>query len=224
MGDELIQGVNDLHRQRQAQAGHDGINGVGNQQEVAALNARISELMRENHRLQTENEDVARLRANNEEINSALARERTTTRELSHANETLKCELNQLRQEKERITEEGEEIRRSATEALSSEGRLRAVMTNNRSTVAELKQAIGSVDAMLEEAKRELATKMHRERRDAHEKLHAAIEKQDENQLAEAIEVAMNAQVDDDDIIKGQLKLEELRNMTDEERAAKANR
>merc|ERR1712217_974957 len=129
--DELLQHTSNLERR---QAGHDGINGGGNQQEVAALNARINELMRENHRLQTENEDVSRLRANNEEINSALARERTTTRELSHANETLKCELNQLRQEKERITEEGEEIRRSATEALSSEGRLRAVMTNNRST------------------------------------------------------------------------------------------
>jgi len=125
-------------------------------------------------------------------------------------------------------TEKDEEIQRlrsdlaAARSSQGSESRLRAVMTSQNATVEELRQAIGSVDAMLNEARRELERNMLRDRRAAYEQLHTAIDKADEQMLEAAIEAARRAEVDDEDILKGQVKLLELQEITPEEKAARA--
>ncbi|CAE7769988.1 unnamed protein product, partial [Symbiodinium microadriaticum] len=79
-----------------------------------------------------------------------------------------------------------------------SEGRLRSVMTSQSATISELKSAIASVEAVIEEARREMDRKQLRERRAAYEHLHTAMDKADEEQLEHAIEAAVSADVDDE--------------------------
>jgi len=85
----------------------------------------------------------------------------------------------------------------------------------------QLRQAIGSAEALINEAKRELCAKELRERRACYERLHRTMEGRDEALLAEAIEAARSAEVDAEDLGKAEAKLAELRSMSEEERAAK---
>eukprot|EP00929_Paragymnodinium_shiwhaense_P005448 TRINITY_DN10741_c0_g1_i1.p1 TRINITY_DN10741_c0_g1~~TRINITY_DN10741_c0_g1_i1.p1 ORF type:complete len:860 (-),score=264.37 TRINITY_DN10741_c0_g1_i1:150-2729(-) len=103
----------------------------------------------------------------------------------------------------------------------SSEGRLRHVLTSRNSTTEDLKQAIGAVDALLGEARRELAAKELRARRAAFEELHGAIEAADETRLVAAIERAQKTGVEEEDLAKARTKLEELQSMTQDEKMLK---
>jgi len=111
-----------------------------------------------------------------------------------------------------------------APQHTSNEARLRTALTNPAATSAELRQAIGAVEALLDEARRELANKLFRERRAAFEKLHHAIDKGGAAELEEAIAAARAAEVDLEDIEKAEAKLEVLNSLTEEERAAIAGR
>jgi len=105
-----------------------------------------------------------------------------------------------------------------------AEGGLRAVLTSRVATSEQLRQAIGAVEALLSEAKRELAAKERRERRAAFEELHAAMADGDENTIPDAIAVAKRTGVEQEDISRAEEKLKELLSLTDQERAAKAAR
>mmetsp|Transcript_63386 Transcript_63386/g.175698 ORF Transcript_63386/g.175698 Transcript_63386/m.175698 type:complete len:929 (+) Transcript_63386:66-2852(+) len=148
-----------------------------------------------------------------------------------------KCENEQLAREVEHLRaelqgakakcESLEERRRCASEAAQdaspcSQGRLKAVLTDRSATLEELRQAIGAAEALLGEAKREFAAKQLRERRAAFEQLHAAIDNGNEDLLVEAIALARRAEVDAEDIVKGEAKLALLRSLSEEQRAAKA--
>lgn len=112
----------------------------------------------------------------------------------------------------------------NAKASASSESRLRIAMTQTNSSSAELRSAVKAVEALLEEANRELSRKVHRERRAAFEKLCAAIDKEDEVFLESALLEAQTAGVDESDIKKGEDKLLELQSMSEEQKAARASR
>jgi hypothetical protein len=112
----------------------------------------------------------------------------------------------------------------SPKEPTDSEGRLRIALTRKGTTTTELKQAILAVESLVDEARRELGQAMLRERRAAFEALHHAIDRGDEETLEFAIEKARLAEVEDEDISKGEAKLTELRSMTPEQRAKKLAR
>jgi len=95
-------------------------------------------------------------------------------------------------------------------------------MTDQSAGPERLKQAIAAVEALLSEARRELATKQLRERRAAFEQLHKALEGSNEDELAKAVEAAKKAEVDEEDLTKAEARLLELQSQTDEQRAAKA--
>jgi len=102
-----------------------------------------------------------------------------------------------------------------------AEGKLRAAMTKGATTTPELKEAIGAVEALLGEAKRELAGKQLRERRAAYEVLHAAMDRGEETQLIQALEQARRAEVEADDLSTAEAKLAALQSLTEEQKAAK---
>mmetsp|Transcript_113466 Transcript_113466/g.177401 ORF Transcript_113466/g.177401 Transcript_113466/m.177401 type:complete len:560 (+) Transcript_113466:110-1789(+) len=142
-----------------------------------------------------------------------------------------------LREENQRLKEENNALRTQlSVEAMAaespspvapadhSEGRLRAALTKKGVTPSELRQAIRGVEAMLDEAKRELRNAELREQRAAMEALHHAIDKDDEVELELAIERGRLADISDVDITKGEDKLRELRSMTVEQKAAKLAR
>ncbi|CAK0817261.1 unnamed protein product, partial [Prorocentrum cordatum] len=107
--------------------------------------------------------------------------------------------------------------------APNAEGQLRAVLTDRAATPEQLLMAIGASEALLEEARRELASKQLRARRAAFERLHAAVEDSDEAGLGAAIEEARRTGVEaEDDVGRAVAKLEELSSRTDEQRAEKA--
>lgn len=146
----------------------------------------------------------------------------------------MRAENNELRLENQRLGATLSEACKAPTEtadgdpksepAEPSESRLRAALASPATEPAQLRQAIAATEALLNEARRELAAKLLRARRAAFERLHCAIEAADEVRLAEALDAARSAEVDDDDIAKGAERLAELRSLTDEERAAKAAR
>lgn len=103
----------------------------------------------------------------------------------------------------------------------SSEGRLRLALTQSGVTTQDLKEAVQAVESLLCEARRELATRQLRERRAAFEQLHAAIAKGNEAVLVEAIIQAKRTEVDVEDIQKAEVVLQELRALTEDQRAAK---
>ncbi|CAK0817260.1 unnamed protein product, partial [Prorocentrum cordatum] len=106
--------------------------------------------------------------------------------------------------------------------APNAEGQLRAVLTDRAATPEQLLMAIGASEALLEEARRELASKQLRARRAAFERLHAAVEDSDEAGLGAAIEEARRTGVEAEDVGRAVAKLEELSSRTDEQRAEKA--
>lgn len=112
-------------------------------------------------------------------------------------------------------------------EGLSSEGRLRAALARHGTTAAELRSAISAVEGLMEEARRELAAKELREQRAAYEQLHAAMKASDAaavaagpGMLAVAVAEARRAGVHAEDIERAEVRLEQLRSMTDEQRSA----
>lgn len=105
-----------------------------------------------------------------------------------------------------------------------SEGRLRVVMTSQNVPSEDLKSAIGAVEALVNEARREMERAQLRERRAAFEQLGAAIDKADEALLEVALPIARKAGIDAKDIEKGEAKLFELQSMTDEQKAARVAR
>jgi hypothetical protein len=112
-------------------------------------------------------------------------------------------------------------------ETNDSESRLRAVMTRSDASIEEMREAVLGAEALLAEAKRELASRDLRQRRAAYEALCSAIESQKEDAedvLAEAISKARQAQVDAVDIEAGEVRLDELRGMSSKERAERALR
>merc|ERR1719195_2003001 len=102
------------------------------------------------------------------------------------------------------------DLRRQLTagaDSTSSEGRLRAAMTQSGVSTEELQAAIQGVEAMLGEAKRELQARQTRERRAAFEALHSAISSEDEGGLQAAINEAMHVNIEAEDIDKAVAKL-----------------
>lgn len=107
------------------------------------------------------------------------------------------------------------------TVADCSEGRLRAVMTRQNASPEELQDAIAGCEALLGEARRELAAKQLRRRRAAFEMLHRALDggAGEEETLEQAVAEARYAGVEAEDIEKGEAKLAALRSLSEEERA-----
>lgn len=105
-----------------------------------------------------------------------------------------------------------------------SESSLRAAMTEQMVSAERLKQAIGGVEALLGEARRELATKQLRERRAAHEQLGAALQAGTEEELIKALEFARKAELDEVDLSAAQAKLLELQSESPEVKEARAAR
>lgn len=108
-----------------------------------------------------------------------------------------------------------------APAAVTSEGRLRAALTGAVDST-ELAHAIDGVEAMLAEARRELAAVRLRERRAAFERLHEALRGSEEGRLAEALEAARRADVEQEDVEMAEAKLQELRSLTEEQVVARA--
>jgi len=115
------------------------------------------------------------------------------------------CKKNQAMQ-----TEEEQET----AQASCSESRLRRVMTSTCALTEELRQAIGSVEALLAEAKRELAARELRERRAAYERLYNAMGSSNASELEEAIAVASGLDIDATDIDLSKSRLEHLRSLS----------
>lgn len=97
--------------------------------------------------------------------------------------------------------------------------RLRQVMTRNDATTEELEQAIRGVQALLDEASKELATKQYREKRAAHERLHNSLSGYDPERIGRALEEARRAHVDAEDVQKGRDRLDFLRGMSEDDRS-----
>eukprot|EP00442_Polarella_glacialis_P025672 CAMPEP_0115166904 /NCGR_PEP_ID=MMETSP0227-20121206/74368_1 /TAXON_ID=89957 /ORGANISM="Polarella glacialis, Strain CCMP 1383" /LENGTH=762 /DNA_ID=CAMNT_0002579461 /DNA_START=75 /DNA_END=2365 /DNA_ORIENTATION=+ len=167
-----------------------------------------------------------KLRAERAELKEALAAKDLDVgagKQKEHEEELrkVKAELQEMRAERDNL--------RGASQAAPapiigncSESRLRSVMTSQTATAAQLRQAIGGAEALLDEARRELASKQLRERRAAYEQLHVALDKADEDLLA--AKGARKAEVDAVDILKGEAKLLELQSISPEEKAARARR
>jgi len=102
----------------------------------------------------------------------------------------------------------------------SSESALRAVMARPGASVDELRHAIKGVEALVNEAQRELERAEYRQKRAAYEKLYEVLGKADEEQLEAALAEARRVGLNKEDVEKGEAKLQELRSMTDGERYA----
>eukprot|EP00928_Gymnodinium_smaydae_P036114 TRINITY_DN2528_c0_g1_i1.p1 TRINITY_DN2528_c0_g1~~TRINITY_DN2528_c0_g1_i1.p1 ORF type:complete len:773 (+),score=236.64 TRINITY_DN2528_c0_g1_i1:45-2321(+) len=216
--------------QRPSKFRFDHLVGASHDQLLAELEA----LRKENQQLTME---VKLLRDSREEDrlarveNAELRKERETLQQevqqlrlKAQENERLTAELAQAHVEQARIREQassGACASSAAREASDSESSLRKALTTQGSTPSELRSAIGAVGALLEEAKRELAGKEHRERRAAYEELHKALEQADEARLESAVNAAKAARVDEEDLAKAEEKLVELKALTDEQRQAK---
>jgi hypothetical protein len=159
-----------------------------------------------------------------------IAHLRAAHYQLELKNVTLQEENNRLKEELDtlRANSAAEAMAADASPSASktpkeqhSEGRLRAVLTDKTTTATQLREAIASVKALVDQSDRELGQMEFRERRAAHEALYAAMEKADEVDLEIALGIARLKMVNDDDIDKGQAKLDELRSLSPEQKAAK---
>eukprot|EP00927_Polykrikos_kofoidii_P065116 TRINITY_DN60907_c0_g1_i1.p1 TRINITY_DN60907_c0_g1~~TRINITY_DN60907_c0_g1_i1.p1 ORF type:complete len:937 (+),score=227.11 TRINITY_DN60907_c0_g1_i1:183-2993(+) len=102
--------------------------------------------------------------------------------------------------------------------------RLRGVMMRKDTKAADLRPAVRSVEVMLEEARHELASIEFRERRAAYEQLHNVVNGDDEDQLEAALIRARETKVDDEEIVRAENKLLELKALTPQMKAAKQAR
>lgn len=105
--------------------------------------------------------------------------------------------------------------------AVSSESALRRHMADQHTTADQLKESILAVEALVHEARREMQSKKLRERRAIYEKLFAAVDRSDEDELALLIPEARRVEIDEQDVDKAEAKLLELRSFTTEQRLAK---
>jgi len=169
-------------------------------------------------------------------------------REIQDALERTGAEVERLQEEKERTKQENSrlqqevnQVQRSLKDAESrlaqaaaqpveavqvpsggSEGRLRALMSRHDASSDELREAIKSVEAFLDQATRELKAKELREKRAAMQGLYDSFDKGDERLIEEALEIARKAGLDSEDIAKGEEKLAALRSLTEEQKSANA--
>mmetsp|Transcript_27472 Transcript_27472/g.63512 ORF Transcript_27472/g.63512 Transcript_27472/m.63512 type:complete len:693 (-) Transcript_27472:96-2174(-) len=170
--------------------------------ELQSLRAQLEGSQQENASLKAKLDEVPKLlQAKQDEARTAV--------------EQLKAECQELREQL---------VASSGMTAACSESRLRTVMTSQGASSQQMKSAIQSVEALIVEARRELDSKLLRERRAALENLHHAMEKDQEDQLEEAILEAKRVEVSPEDISKAEGKLAELKAMTPEQKAAKAAR
>lgn len=115
----------------------------------------------------------------------------------------------------------GAEAAEAPAEARSSEGALRSALSRPAASAGDLRAAVGSVAALLEEAQRELRARELRERRAVYERLHAAVAAEDEEELGLAIAEAARAGVDAADVERAATKCQALAALTPVEREAK---
>jgi len=208
-----------------------------------ALRKEIEELRKERAQMCKKNET---LQQKCDTLSSELHRQQSAVRETQRVMDELEHERNEkmrlasdlqlAREEADRKSAEASILRdeldsfaasgsgKSDRLPVSSESKLRAVLTSRTATTGEMKEAIGAVDALVGEAKRELAQRQLRERRAAFEQLHLALDRSDEQLLVAALEVSRRAEVDAEDIEKAEAKLRELRELTDEQRSFKERR
>jgi len=194
-------------------------------EELMEQRRQSSGLMQENRRLSLE------IRQLSDDLRTAEIR----AQGMEEERERLESDRRSL--EAERRESVGEDRRRSLEEdrrksvepsedeaaaSPCSHSRLKSVLTDRHATLGQLRQAIGAAEALLGEARREYAAKQLRERRASFEHLHEAIEGENEETLAEAIARARRAEVDAEDIVKGEAKLALLRSLSEEQRRAKA--
>jgi len=171
-----------------------------------------AELQHERTWRQHAEEDMARLK---EAVQEATAAAAAATEGQARAEARAEAQTKALAQAQA-------QAQAPAPASTCSQSRLKAVMTDNSATLDQLRQAIGSAEALIGEAKRELAGKQFRERRACFERLHAAMDSGKESLLIEAIALARRAEVDAEDIVKGEAKLALLRTLSLEQRAAKS--
>mmetsp|Transcript_35639 Transcript_35639/g.65310 ORF Transcript_35639/g.65310 Transcript_35639/m.65310 type:complete len:728 (+) Transcript_35639:58-2241(+) len=105
-------------------------------------------------------------------------------------------------------------------QSLSAEEGLRRALLDNTSPAATLREAIRGVEALLNEARRELGRKEMREQRAAMEQLYTAMGKDEVPVLETALKEARAAGVDDADLTRGEDRLRQLQSQTDEEKQA----
>lgn len=194
------------------------------EEQVASLQARLA---KEQH---VHAADMERSRQTDQELRVALdqleeSRYHTSLEIQQASQETMKLR-DDLQKSQEAATRQVRESQdaRLALNGGSSEGRLRLVMTSPNASTDELRSAISAVEALVEEARRELARKELREKRAAFEQLGNAIDKADEKLLEIALNTAVKAGLSPQDIKKGREKLEELQSKTDEEKEARIAR
>jgi len=165
--------------------------------------------------------------------NAALTAEIEELRQRRKKYAELSAESTRLREENEALQLENKRVLAEIAERSSAEfdasqlpeSRLRVALTTRSTTTAELQEAILAVESVVDEARRELAASLLRDRRAAFERLYAAIAADDDELgLEDAIEQAREAQLDAEDIEKGVKKLDGMRSMSLEERSAKLER
>lgn len=170
-----------------------------------------------------ETADKAILTEPDEELVQARNASEALARQLDQVQQEKQQLLAQLEQEKQHfLAQAAQEDRSAEHSSLGAESQLRAALTKAGGvSTAELRAAIGATAALLEEARRELAAQELRETRAAYELLHSATEGDDEGILESTIEHARETQVDEEELERATSKLEALRALTPEERAAK---
>jgi len=194
----------------------------------------VPELFAQNGRLRSENgllrEEVSRLKAKLSQcgapnLGDTQLENARLRGELQRLQNTLAQSARDSECERKKLLEENERLRSDLAAARGSgaESRLRTALTK-RSTNEELRSAIQGCHALVHEAERELAAAAFRERRAAFENLHAAIAADDETRLEAALVQARLAEVEEEDLEKGEAKLSELRTLTPEQRAQKRTR
>mmetsp|Transcript_41226 Transcript_41226/g.109098 ORF Transcript_41226/g.109098 Transcript_41226/m.109098 type:complete len:641 (-) Transcript_41226:582-2504(-) len=194
----------------------------------------VPELFAQNGRLRSENgllrEEVSRLKAKLSQcgtpnLGDTQLENARLQGELQRLQNTLALSARDSECERKKLLEENERLRSDLAAACGSgaESRLRTALTK-RSTNEELRSAIQGCHALVHEAERELAAAAFRERRAAFENLHSAIAADDETRLEVALVQARLAEVEEEDLEKGEAKLSELRTLTPEQRAQKRTR
>jgi len=169
--------------------------------------------------------EIQKLKEQNDSLREGKQQADARTAESSDQNQRLLQESARLAAENLSLQEQLDASRQSASgsaETLGPESRLRQVMTSRTATIRDMKQAVGSAEALVDEVRRELSRRVLSEKRAAIELLYQAIDKAEGTPLAAALERAREAEVDASDLEKGEAKLEEIRSMTEDQKIAKA--
>jgi len=174
-------------------------------------------LMQENRRLSMEVQQLT-----SDLRSSEAACERLEERRKSLQEEDSRRSVETDRRRSTEPPEDGEEEEEEECVSPCSLRRLKSVLTDQHATTEQIRQAIAAAEALLGEARREFASKQLRERRSCFERLHHAIDGEDEEQLVEAIALARRAEVDAEDIVKAEAKLALLQSLSEDQRREKA--